>query len=68
MGYCGECQHWTLKQGQENVKPHDAMGTCGVSGMEAANMRHGCIMYTMRRKLEESSRSPIDNFKLSQNN
>ena len=44
------------------------VGVCDVSGAEAGNMRHGCIMFTGRRKLEESTRSPIENYKLAQAN
>lgn len=65
MGYCGECQHWAYKPGEDGLKTSD-MGICDISGAEAGNMRHGCMMYTQRRKLEESTRSPIELFKLSQ--
>ena len=67
MGYCGECQHWTLKQELDGMKTSE-VGVCDVSGAEAGNMRHGCIMFTGRRKLEESTRSPIENYKLAQAN
>lgn len=65
MGYCGECQHWKHNPGPDGLKTSD-MGICDISGVEAANMRHGCIMYVQRRKLEESTRSPIENYRLSQ--
>ncbi len=67
MGYCGECQHWTHKKEEDGLKASD-MGICDISGAEAGNMRHGCMMYTERRKLEESTRSPIELFKLAQRN
>ena len=65
MGYCGECQHWAHKPSSDGMKTSD-VGICDISGVEAGNMRHGCVMYAQRRKLEESTRSPIENFKLSQ--
>lgn len=65
MGYCGECEHWKLKAAADGMKTSD-VGVCDISGAEAGNMRHGCIMFTQRRKLEESTRSPIENFKLAQ--
>lgn len=67
MGYCGECQHWNLKQNADGLKTSD-IGVCDVSGVEASKMRHGCIMFVQRRKLEESGRSPIENYKLAQAN
>lgn len=67
MGYCGECQHWKHNPGEDGMKTSD-MGICNISGAEAAKMRHGCIMYVQRRKLEESTRSPIENYKLAQAN
>ena len=65
MGYCGECQHWTLKQDTDGLKTSET-GICDISGAEAGNMRHGCIMFVQRRKLEESTRSPIESYKLAQ--
>ncbi len=66
MGYCGECEHWKRKTGS-GLKVDDGQGTCGVSGMEAGNMRHGCIMFEKRRKLEDSMQSPIEKFVNAQN-
>ena len=65
MAYCGECEHWKLKPAADGMKTSD-MGVCDISGQEAGNMRHGCIMFAKRRKLEESTRSPIENYKLAQ--
>ena len=67
MGYCGECEHWKLKVASEENRTKD-MGVCEVSGIEAGKMRHGCIMFAQRRNLEESGRSPIENYKLAQAN
>lgn len=67
MGYCGECQHWKHKPAADGMKTSD-VGVCDISGAEAGNMRHGCIMFVQRRKLEESTRSPIENYKLAQAN
>ena len=67
MGYCGECQHWSHRQGPDGLKTSD-MGVCDVSGAEAGNMRHGCMMYVQKRKLEDSTQSPIERFKLAQAN
>lgn len=65
MGYCGECEHWKHKPSTDGMKTSD-MGVCDISGAEAGNMRHGCIMFAQRRKLEDSTRSPIENYKLAQ--
>lgn len=65
MGYCGECEHWKLKPADDGMKTSD-VGVCDISGAEAGNMRHGCIMFVQRRKLEGSTRSPIENYKLAQ--
>jgi len=67
MGYCGECEHWVYKPGEDGMKASE-LGTCNISGSEAAKTRHGCIMYAQRRKLEESGRSPIEVFKALQAN
>lgn len=66
MSYCGECEHWARKT-DTGLKVSDGQGVCGISGAEAGNMRHGCIMFTQRRKLEESTQSPIEKYKNEQN-
>lgn len=65
MGYCGECQHWIHKPGEDGLKPSD-MGVCDISGAEAGKMRHGCKMYVQKRKLEDSTQSPIERYKQAQ--
>lgn len=65
MGYCGECEHWTHKPGPDGMKTSD-MGVCDISGMEAGNMRHACMMFVQRRKLEDSTQSPIEKYKMAQ--
>ena len=67
MGYCGECEHWVHKQNEDGLKTSD-MGTCNISGVEANKMRHSCMMYAQKRKLEDSSMSPIERYKLAQQN
>jgi len=67
MGYCGECEHWKLKPAADGMQTSDT-GVCDISGVESGKMRHGCIMFVQRRKLEESGRSPIENYKLAQAN
>lgn len=66
MSYCGECEHWTRKKAAD-MKADDGQGVCGISGAEAGNMRHGCIMFTKRRKLEDSTQSPIEKYVNSKN-
>ena len=66
MSYCGECEHWTRKT-DTGLKVSDGQGVCDVSGAEMGNMRHGCIMFAQRRKLEDSTQSPIEKFKNEQN-
>ena len=65
MAYCGECEHWTLKPAADGMKTSD-VGICDISRVEMGNMRHGCIMFTQRRKLEESNLTPIEKYKLAQ--
>lgn len=61
MSYCGECEHWTRKN-DTGLKVSDGQGVCSVSGAEMGNMRHGCIMFAQRRKLEDSTQSPIEKY------
>ncbi len=63
MGYCGECDHWRAKPPTDGLKTSD-QGVCDVSGIEANNMRHGCMMYVKRRALSEVS--PIEKYKMEQ--
>ena len=62
MAYCGECQHWTHKKEEDGLKMND-IGICDVSGAEAGHMRHSCLMFEKRRKLEDATKSPIERAK-----